>query len=73
MPTVIEGIKFYTIPEIADTLRVTPQTVRNYIKVGRLRGQRIGRPVYITETSLMEFLLPDEDKPQKKAEATEKR
>ena len=72
MPTVIEGIKFFTIPEIADTLRVTPQTVRNDIKVGRLREQRIGRTVYVTETSLMEFLLPEENKPQKKGAAKER-
>ena len=28
MSTEIEGIKFYTIPETAKALRVTPQTVR---------------------------------------------
>ena len=27
MATVIEGIKFYTIPETAQALRVTPQTI----------------------------------------------
>lgn len=56
MPTTIEGIKFFKIPEVADTLLVTPQTVRAYIKQGRIRGQRIGRPIYITEKSLQEFL-----------------
>ena len=60
MPTVIEGIKFYTIPEVAEALDVTPQTVRAYIKQGRIRSQRIGRPAYITERSLREFTgLPD--------------
>ena len=56
MATVIEGIKFYTIPEAAQALRVTPQTVRAYIKQGRLKGQRIGRPILITENNLKEFL-----------------
>jgi predicted transcriptional regulator len=32
MAKVIEGIKFYTIPETAEALRVTPQTVRAYIQ-----------------------------------------
>jgi predicted transcriptional regulator len=32
MGTIIEGIKFYTIPETAKALRVTPQTIRVYIK-----------------------------------------
>ncbi len=56
MPTEIEGIKFYTIPEIAEALNVTPQTVRAYIKRGKLKGQRIGRPILITENNLKEFL-----------------
>ena len=56
MATVIEGIKFYTIPETAEALNVTPQTVRAYIKQGKLKGQRIGRPILITEKNLKEFL-----------------
>ena len=31
MGTIIEGIKFYTIPETATALKVTPQTIRAYI------------------------------------------
>ena len=56
MATVIEGIKFYTIPETAEALEVTPQTIRAWIKQGRLKGQRIGRPILITENNLKEFL-----------------
>ncbi len=56
MATVIEGIKFYTVPETAQALHVTPQTVRAYIKKGRLRSQRIGRPILITENNLRDFL-----------------
>ena len=56
MATVIEGIKFYTVPETAQALQVTPQTVRAYIKKGRLQSQRIGRPILITERNLREFL-----------------
>ena len=56
MPTLIEGIKFYTIPETAQALQVTPQTVRAYIKRGRLKSQRIGRPILITESNIKQFL-----------------
>jgi excisionase family DNA binding protein len=56
MRTIIEGIKFYTIPETAKVLRVTPQTIRPYIKQGRIKSQRIGRPILITENNLKEFL-----------------
>ena len=56
MHTQIENIKFYTVQEIASILQVTPQTVRAYIKQAKIRAQRIGRPLLITESSLKEFL-----------------
>ena len=56
MGTIIEGIKFYTIPETAQALNVTPQTVRAYIKQGKLKGVRVGRPILITENDLRAFL-----------------
>jgi excisionase family DNA binding protein len=56
MSTTIEGIKFYTIPETAEALRVTPQTIRAYIKQGKIKSQRIGRPILITENNLKDFL-----------------
>ena len=59
MATLIEGIKFYTVPETAKALQVTPQTVRAYIKQGRIRSQRIGRPILIKEDSLRDFLRVD--------------
>lgn len=52
----VEGIKFYTVNEVAKKLRITPQTVRAYIKSGKLKGQRIGRPILITDKNLKEFL-----------------
>ena len=56
MPTQIENINFYTVTETAKALGITPQTVRAYIKQGRLRGKRIGRPILITERALREFI-----------------
>jgi excisionase family DNA binding protein len=56
MATVIEGIKFYTVPETAQALNVTPQTIRTWIKQGKIKSQRIGRPILITENNLKEFL-----------------
>lgn len=52
----IEGIKLFTITETAELLGITPQTVRAYVKKGRLRGQRIERPILITERSIRQFL-----------------
>jgi excisionase family DNA binding protein len=56
MSTEIEGIKFYTIAELSALLKVTPQTIRTYIKQGKLKGQRVGRPTLVTERSLHNFL-----------------
>jgi excisionase family DNA binding protein len=56
MPTTIENIKFYTVTETAGLLNITPQTVRAYIKQGKLRGKRIGRPILITKKALREFI-----------------
>lgn len=56
MPTVIENIKFYTVTETAAALHVTPQTVRTYLKEGKIQGKRIGRPILITEKALKQFL-----------------
>ena len=39
MPIEIEGIKFYTIQETAKALHVTPQTIRAYIKKGKIKSQ----------------------------------
>lgn len=58
MPKIIENIKFYTIPEAAESLQVSTNTIRNWIKEGKLRSQRIGRPYLITEKNLREFLKP---------------
>ncbi len=55
MPTTIQGIEFYTVPEAAKELNVTPQTVRSYIKQGKLAGKRVGRPILITAENLKEF------------------
>lgn len=60
MTTIIEGVKFHTVQTAAEALRVTPQTIRAWIKQGKLKGKRVGRPILITEKSIREFLeLPN--------------
>lgn len=52
----IEGTKFYTVIELTEILKVTKQTVRLYIRQGKLRGRRIGKPIYVSERDLRIFL-----------------
>ena len=52
----IEGVMLYTIPETAERLGVTAQTVRRYIKGGVLKARRVGRPYLISSDSLKRFV-----------------
>ena len=62
MPTEIRGETYYTVTELAGVLSITPQTVRKYIKEGRIDSQRIGRPLLIKERAVKEFLGETEKK-----------
>ena len=53
----IANIDFLTVQETAKALGVTPQTVRDYIKQGRIKGNRIGKPILIMEKDLKNFVL----------------
>jgi excisionase family DNA binding protein len=57
----IANINFLTVQETAKALGVTPQTVRTYIKQGRLKANRIGRPLLIMEESLKDFVLDNKE------------
>ena len=52
----IGGVKLYTVAEAAELLEITPQTIRGYIKSGKLHAQRVGRPYLISEESIKAFL-----------------
>lgn len=52
----VEGVTLYTILEAAKVLGVTPQTIRLYIKDGRIPAKRIGRPYLISGDALKRFV-----------------
>lgn len=56
--------RWLTVPEVADVLRVHPETVREWLRSGRLEGVRIGRRSgwRISEAQLDAFLGRDESK-----------
>lgn len=49
----------YDVQETAEKLNVTAQTIRNYVRCGRLKAQRVGRSLYISEKTLKEYLNGD--------------
>jgi hypothetical protein len=52
MPTKIEGVKHYNKLETALELKRTPQTIRNYIKAGKIKPNRIGTRLIFTKAEI---------------------
>jgi len=48
--------KAYTTKEVAEMINRDIQTVRKYIREGRLKSLRYGKEYYITEDSVNEFV-----------------
>lgn len=48
--------KVFTLEEIAEYLKVHPNTVRNLIKAGKLKAFKAGRELRFTESALTEFI-----------------
>jgi excisionase family DNA binding protein len=61
--------EFMSLHEVADTLGVDVQTVRRWIKSGRLRAFKPGKDYRITERDLEEFLRAREVRPKGQAES----
>lgn len=53
-------LRFYSIEEVADLLRVSPRTVRRWIKAGQLRAHRFGRTMRIACEDLQDFIARHE-------------
>lgn len=52
----INGIKLYTLREIAEMLGVTYQAVQKYAKRGLIPATKVGGKYLVTEQSLMKWL-----------------
>ena len=52
-------LKFYTLKDISELLKVTERTLLTYLKEGKLKGQKIGGKWIISETNLQKFLNAD--------------
>ncbi len=52
----LETTTAYTVQEVAEILHKRPATVRVYINNGLLKARKVGKPWYITERALEEFI-----------------
>ena len=51
-----DSMKLYTLQEVANILRVSRQTIYNYVTAKRLRAAKIGKEYRVTEEDLQEFI-----------------
>lgn len=48
--------KLYTLQEVADYLKVSRQTIYNYVTAKKLQASKIGKEYRVTEKELQDFL-----------------
>lgn len=52
----IMAIKTYTVDEVASQLDISPRTVREYIRKGKLKAVKIGNKYIISEDNYRNFV-----------------
>jgi len=55
MPISISGLNLYSVPELSQLLNVTTVSIRNYIKQGHLKGQKVMGRWFVSEEDFGEF------------------
>ena len=59
----IGDIKAYDVQEIAKMFDMTPQSIRKFIREGRIKGRKVGTRWYVTEEAIRDYLTGvDNDK-----------
>lgn len=49
--------RFMTRKEVAERLRVTPETVSDWVKAKKLKAEKVGRKLLILESSVKKALV----------------
>lgn len=64
----IDGMIIYTVEEAAELLRIHPQTMREYLKSGRIRGRKLGIRWAITADAIKDYFRQGQEADKPKAE-----
>lgn len=59
MPIRFKEKELYSVKELEKILPITPLTIREYIKKGKIRGQKIGGLWFVSKENLEAFLEGD--------------
>lgn len=62
MPNELGGIKLFMVQDLSRLLSLTPQTVRKYLKDGKIKAKKVGIRYMVTEENLKNFLNGITDK-----------
>lgn len=57
-------MKVYNLKEVVKLLGLNIQTIRQYIKEGKLKASKIGTHYIVTDEAIKEFLVANEVKPK---------
>jgi predicted site-specific integrase-resolvase len=55
MPVQIQNTNLYSVSELSQMLNVTTVSIRNYIKQGHLKGQKVMGRWFVMEEELKDF------------------
>lgn len=53
---VFQGKKYFIVEDLVKILKLTPLTVREYLKKGRIASVKVGQRYYVAEQELIKFL-----------------
>ena len=65
--TAKKKLDIYTLEELSEQLAMVKQTLRNYIKNGKLTASKIGNKYFVTSDSVMDFMNNNRYTPKEKA------
>lgn len=55
MPKQVGNLTLYNLEELSEQLDITVISLREYIKKGKLRAQKLGKRYFITQEALNEY------------------
>ena len=58
-------MKIYDLKEVVELLGLNIQTIRKFIKEGKLKASKVGTHYMVTEDAIKEFLKANEVQPNK--------
>lgn len=56
MPIKFKDSQLYSVKDLTKILPITPESIRAYLREGRIKGHKIGKNWYVTKENIEAFL-----------------